>query len=158
MNIPIDESEAHAALDSIAQRRHEIVTEIDVPTWYWSGMAAGWIALGVVADLASPWASTVATVLFGAAHASIAGHVLSGRRASPKVAVHRDIADRRIPFLIIGLLCAMVVVTVAVGVLLHADGARHPSTWATVMVALLLIVTGPTLMDAVRRRADRGLS
>jgi hypothetical protein len=155
MTLPIDESAAQDALRSIAQRRHEVVAEIDVPRWYWPGMAGGWLGLGLIADYGPPWVSTVATLAFGAAHASIAPRVLSGRRASSRLAIHDDVATRRIPALIIGLLIAMAGVTVGFALWLHADGARHPATWASVIVAALLLAAGPALMGAIRRRADR---
>jgi uncharacterized membrane protein len=155
MTIPIGESEAHAALRSITQSRQQVIAQINVPPWYWSGMAAGWVALGVIADFAPPWASIVGTVVFGAAHASIAPQVLTGRRGSSQLSVHGDLADRRIPLLIIGLLVVMVAVTVGIALLLHADGARHPATWASVVVAALLLVGGPSFMGAIRQRTER---
>ncbi len=158
MSLPIGESEARAALSAIAQRRQQVIAEIDVPSWYWCAMAAGWVALGVVADYAPPWAYLAATLLFGAAHASISPRVLTGRRASSRLRVRRELADRRIPVLIIGLLLVMVAVTVAVALLLHADGARHPAIWASVVVAALLLTGGPSLMSSVRRRSLRSLS
>jgi hypothetical protein len=157
MSIPIGESEASFALSSIQQRRKQVIAEIDVPRWYWCALAAGWIALGVIADYAPPWAYIAGTVLFGAAHASIAPRVLSGRRASRELSVRGDLVDRRIPLLIIGLLVVMVGLTVVIALLLHADGARHPATWASIVVATLLLVGGPTLMSTVRRRAVRSL-
>jgi hypothetical protein len=158
MSTRIGESEASFALSSIEQRRRQVIAEINVPRWYWFALAAGWIALGVIADYAPPWAYIAGTVLFGAAHASIAPRVLSGRRASRELSVRGDLVGRRIPILIIGLLVVMVVLTVAIALLLHADGARHPATWASIVVAALLLVGGPALMGTVRRRAVRSLS
>ncbi len=145
MSMPIGESEARVALHAIEQRRKQVIAEIDVPPWYWCAMAAGWVVLGVVSDNASFWAYIAATLVFGAAHASVAPRVLTGRRASSRVSVRGELADRRIPLVIIGLLVAMVAVTVALALLLHADGARHPATWASVVVAALLLVGGPAL-------------
>ena len=155
MSMPIGESEARIALSTIEQSRQQVVAEIDVPPWYWCAMAAGWVVLGVIADNAPPWAYFVATLAFGAAHASIAPRVLTGRRASSRVSVSGELADRRIPVVIVGLLVAMVAVTVALALLLHADGARHPATWASVVVAALLLVGGPALDEhrAPSRRA-----
>ena len=65
--------------------------------------------------------------------------------------------NKRIPLLIIGLLVVMVALTVAMALLLHADGARHPATWASIVVAVLLLVGGPALMGSVRRRAERSV-
>lgn len=158
MSTPISESEASIALGSIAQRRKQVIAEINVPPWYWAAMAAGWIALGVIADYAPPWAYIAGTVVFGAAHASIAPRVLSGRRASRELSVRGDLVNKRIPFLIIGLLVVMVAVTVVIALLLHVDGARHPATWASIVVAALLLVGGPALMSSVRRHAERAVS
>ncbi len=157
MSIPISESEASFALSSIEQRRKQVIAEINVPPWYWFALAGGWAALGVIADYAPPWAYIAGTLLFGAAHASIAPRVISGRRASPQLSVRGDLVGRRIPILIIGLLVVMVAVTVGIALLLHADGARHPSTWAGIVVAALLLVGGPALIGTVRRRAERSL-
>ena len=158
MNIPISESEAGLALSSIERHRKQVIAEVNVPPWYWFALAAGWVALGVIADYAPPWAYIAGTILFGAAHASIAPRVISGRRASPQLSVRGNVVGHRIPILIIGLLVVMVAVTVAIALLLHADGARHPATWASVVVAALLVVVGPALMGVVRRRAERSLN
>ena len=55
----------------------------------------------------------------------------------------------------IGFLLAMVVVTVGLALLADADGADHPATIASVVVAVAVICGGPNLMAAVRRRAQR---
>src|ERR1700722_6675685 len=153
MSIPINDAEAQFALSSIEQRRRQVIAEINVPPWYWLALAAGWVGLGVISDFAPPWVDIAATVVFGAAHASIAPRVLSGRRASSQLSVRSDLVDRRIPIMIIGLLVVMVAVTVVLALLLHEDGARHPATWASLVVAALLLGAGPALMGAVRRRA-----
>lgn len=155
MSIPINDAEAQFALSSIEERRRQVIAEINVPHWYWLALAAGWVGLGVISDYAPPWVDIAATVLFGAAHASIAPRVLSGRRGSSQLSVRGDLVDHRIPILIIGLLVVMVAVTVGLALLLHADGARHPATWASVVVAALLLAGGPALMGAARRRAER---
>jgi Ca2+/H+ antiporter len=153
MSIPIDDAEAQIALSSIEERRRQVIAEINVPPWYWLALAAGWVALGVISDYAPPWVDIAATLAFGAGHASIAPRVLSGRRASSRLSVRGDVVGRRIPALIIGLLVVMVAVTIVLALLLHADGARHPATWGSVVVAALLLVAGPALMGTVRRRA-----
>jgi len=155
MSIPIDDAEARFALRSIEQQRRQVIAEINVPPWYWGALAVGWVALGVISDYAPPWVDIVCTVLFGMAHASVSPRVLTGRRASSLLSVRADLADRRIPLLIIGLLVVMVAVTVALALLLHADGARHPATWASVVVAALLLAGGPALLGMVRRRIER---
>jgi hypothetical protein len=47
--------EARAALDTIERGRLTVVAEIDLPRWYWAGLALGWIGLGFVADLGYGW-------------------------------------------------------------------------------------------------------
>jgi hypothetical protein len=153
MSIPINDAEARFALGSIEQHRKQVIAEINVPPWYWFALAGGWLALGVVSDYAPTWVDIVATVAFGAAHASVAPRVISGRRGSSQLSVHSDLVDHRIPMLIIGLLVVMTAVTVGLALLLHADGARHPATWASAVVAAMLLAAGPALMGTVRRRA-----
>jgi hypothetical protein len=157
MSTPISESEARLALSSIEWRRQQVVAEIDVPPWYWFFLAGGWVVLGVLADFGPGWATIAGTVMFGAAHAVIAPRVLSGRRASPQLSVHGDLVSRWIPILVIGFLIAMTAATVGFALLLHADGARHSATIASVVVAALVLCGGPTLMGMVRRRAERQL-
>jgi hypothetical protein len=48
-------------------------------------------------------------------------------------------------------------VTVGLALIAHADGARHSALFASVIVAALVLIGGPRLMDVVRRRAERHL-
>jgi hypothetical protein len=153
MTAPISQSEARLAVEAIQRRRDDVVAAIDVPSWYWPGMAAGWVGLGLLADYCPPWASTAATVLFGAAHSTIAPRVLTGRHPSAGVSIRDDVVTRRAPLIIIGFLVAMVAVTVGVALLLNADGDRHPSTFASVIVAALVLAIGPRVMAHVRSLA-----
>ena len=79
----IDRAEAGRALEEIEVRRRQIVAEIDVPAWYWWGLAAGWVGLGLVTVAGIPWLSVVATVGFGAVHSAVATRVIDGRHRSP---------------------------------------------------------------------------
>jgi hypothetical protein len=152
---PISETEARLALSSIERRRQQVLAEIGVPSWYWFVVAAGWVVLGILADYGPAWATTTATLLFGAAHSTIAPRVISGRRGSPQLSISRDQVSRRIPALVIGFLIAMTVATVGLALLFNADGARHPAALASVVVAMLVLAGGPALLAAVRRRAER---
>lgn len=152
----ITEAEARLAINAIEQRRHQIIAEIDVPSWYWWALAVGWVALGVLADDAPAWATTTGTLLFGAAHASIAPRVLSGRNRSPQLRVRDDLVSRRVPLLVIGFLIVMSAATVGIALIVDADGARHPATLAGAIVAAVVLCSGPSLMAGVRRRAARG--
>jgi hypothetical protein len=157
MNDEITEAEARLALNSIEQRRQQVIAEIDVPSWYWISLAAGWIVLGVLAQFAPAWATTAGTVVFGAVHAAVSPRVLSGRHGSPQLSVHSNLVNRRVPALVIGFLILMTAVTVALALILNADGARHATLLASVVVATLVLLGGPRLMDTVRRRAERQL-
>jgi hypothetical protein len=155
MTVPIGESEAQFALSSIARRRQQVIAEINVPAWYWFFLAGGWVLLGLLADFGPAWATIAATVLFGAVHAGISPRVLSGRRASSELSIRGDLVSRRLPALVIGFLLVMTAVTVGLALALNADGARHAATWASVVVALLVLVGGPALVGSVRRHAAR---
>jgi len=147
--------EARAALDSVARDRQRVIDEIGLPRWYWWGVALGWVGLGYLTDLKNAWVSSVATLAFGAVHSAVAPRVVGGRRRTHNLSVRRELAGPRTPALIFGGLIALAVVTVAGGVLASADGARHPVTIASVFVAVLIVLGGPHLLAAVRRRAAR---
>jgi hypothetical protein len=155
MSAPISETEARLALNSIEQRRQQVLAEISVPAWYWFFLAGGWVVLGILADYAPGWATVAATVLFGAAHATIAPRVLTGRRGSSQLSINPDLVSRRIPFLVIGFLLVMTAATVGFALLFNADGARHPASLAGGVVAIIVLAGGPALMAVVRRRAQR---
>ena len=157
MNSKVSEAEAQFALSSIEHRRQQVVAEIDVPSWYWIGLATGWIVLGVLAQYGPAWATIAGTVAFGAVHAAVAPRVLTGRHASTQVSVHSDLVSRRVPALVIGFLLLMTCVTVGLALIANADGARHAALLASVVVAVLVLVGGPRLMDTVRRRAEQRL-
>jgi hypothetical protein len=155
MTVPIGESEAQFALSSIQRQRQQVVAEINVPRWYWLFLAGGWVLLGLLADFGPAWATIAATLLFGAVHAGISPRVLSGRRASSQLSIRGDLVSHRLPALVIGFLLVMTAATVGFALVLHADGARHAATWASVVVALLVLVGGPALVGSVRRHAER---
>jgi nitrate reductase gamma subunit len=158
MSSEITETEARTALSSIEQRRRQVIAEIDVPSWYWIGLAAGWVALGALANWGPAWSVIVGTVAFGAAHASISSRVLSGRHGSSRLSVGSDMVNRSIPMLVIGFLVVMTVVTVVFALILNADGARNAAFLAGVIVAALVLTGGPCVMAFVRRRAVRRLA
>jgi hypothetical protein len=151
----ITDAEARLALRSIEERRREVIAEIDMPRWYWWGLALGWIGLGFVTDLGHPWVTAAATLAFGAVHSGVASHVLSGRHRSSQLSVRADVAGPSVAVVVIGFLLGLAAVTVALAVLAEADGARHPVTAASIVVAVAVLFGGPTLMAAVRRRAER---
>ena len=59
------------------------------------------------------------------------------------------------PKVIILFLIGMTALTVGIALLLNADGARHPATLASVVVAALVLTGGPSLMAWLRARAVR---
>jgi hypothetical protein len=145
--------EARNALDAIERGRRRVIDEIDMPRWYWWGLALGWIALGYVTDLDHPWVTAAATLAFGAIHASVAPRVIDGRHRTGQLSVRRDVAGRRLPRLVIGALLGLALVTIAGALAANADGARHPVTIASVLVAVTIVLGGPQLVAAYRRRA-----
>jgi hypothetical protein len=151
----ITDAEARLALRSIEERRRQVIAEIDMPRWYWWGLALGWIGLGFVTDLGHPWVTAAATLAFGAVHSGVASHVLSGRHRSSQLSVRADLAGPSVAAVVIGFLLGLAAVTVALAVLAEADGAGHPVTAASVVVAVAVLFGGPTLMAVVRRRAER---
>jgi hypothetical protein len=155
MTEPISEADARSALQSIDRARRSVIAEIDMPAWYWWGVALGWVGLGLVTELGNAWVSLAATVGFGAVHAAVSHRILSGRHRSPQLSVRADVVSRHIPALVIGFLVTMVVLTVAVALVADALGASHPVTIASVVVAIAVLVGGPALMAAVRRRLAR---
>jgi uncharacterized protein YacL len=153
MDLNVSSEEARAALDTVQRGRQRVIDEIDLPWWYWWGLAAGWVALGVIADLNHPWVTIAATLIFGAAHAAVAPRVLNGRHRTTQLSVSAETAVPRTAGLVIGSLIALVVVTVVIALAVNADGAEHPATIASVFVAVLVVLGGLRLLAAVRRRA-----
>ena len=155
MNYPT-EAEARVALESVHRGRKQVVDEIGMPWWYWWGLAAAWVVLGLLADLNAPWwVVTIATVAVGAAHATVSHRVLAGRQRTGDVRVRGDVAGERGMALVIGFLLALVGVTIGVALGLSADGAGHPSIWASCFAAVLVLLGGPRLMLAIRDDAAR---
>jgi hypothetical protein len=157
MTNSMDASDARSALTTVEYSRRQVIAEIDMPRWYWLGLAAGWIGLGLVADVGPGWLAAVATLTFGAAHAAAAQNVLSGRRRSGSLSVRAELAGSHVSALVITFLVGLVVLTIAAALLIDADGANHPATIAGVMAAIAVALGGPELMATVRRRALRNV-
>jgi hypothetical protein len=155
MQQEITQSDAQLALEAVEREQLRVVDEIDLPRWYWWGLALGWIALGYVTDLKHTWLTAAATLLFGAVHASVASRVVGGRHRSANLSVRRELAGARTPALVIGGLIGLACLTILAAVLASADGARHPVTMASVLVAVVILLGGPQLLAHVRRRAAR---
>jgi hypothetical protein len=147
--------EARAALDSVEQGRRRVIDEIGLPQWYWWGLALGWIVLGWITDLNNSWLTAVATVVFGAVHSAVAPRVIDGRHRSHQLTVRADMVDRHLPALVLGGLIILAGITVAGAVAISADSANHPVTITSIFVAVIIVLGGPRLLAAVRRRAMR---
>ena len=153
MDRTITREEAEAALATVDQRRRRVIHEIGLPGWDWWGLALGLIGLGEITDLKHPWLTAAATLVFGAVHSAVAPRVASGRHRTHQVSVRADVVGRRTARLVIGSVAALGVVTVGAALAASADGARHPVTIASVFVAVIILLGGPRLLAAIRRRA-----
>lgn len=153
MEHEISPLEARAALETADLGRRRVVDEIDLPQWYWWGLALGWIGLGYLADLKHPWLTTAATLVFGAVHSAVAPRVLSGRHRTPQLSVRAEVAGRHTARMVLLAVVALAGVTVAAALAAGADGARHPVTMASVLVAVMIVLGGPRLLALIRRRA-----
>jgi hypothetical protein len=130
-----------------------VIDQIGMPRWYWWGFAGCWIGLGLLTDVANAWVVAVAGITFGAAHSAVSQRLLGGRRRTSGVKVRADVAGRGAPVIVFGFLIALAGVTTAAGFAAYADGAGHPGTLASVLVAVMILLGGPRLMAAIRRRA-----
>jgi hypothetical protein len=152
MENSVTSDEAHAALRTVDRERSRVIEQISLPAWYLWGLAIGWIVLGVIADIGPSWLTTVSTFIFGAAHATVAPRVIDGRHGSERLDIGRDMVGRQISMLVIGALIALAGVTVAAAVAVRADGARHPVTIASVLVATIVLLGGHHLIAIGRSR------
>lgn len=155
MESNITPNEARAALDSVQRGRRQVIDQIDLPYWYWFGLALGWIALGVITDLKHPWLTTAGTLLFGAVHSAVAPRVVDGRHRSRQVSVSRELAGRHTARIVLGGIVGCALITIGGSLAVGADGANHPVTITSVFVAVIIVLGGPQLLAAVRRRAER---
>ncbi len=147
----ITPADARAALDAVDHARAKVVDEVGLPRWYWWRLAAAWFVLGIVGDLGPQWLAVGATVGFGVIHSTIASRRLSGRRRTERLQVSADTVSPRIPMVVIGMLFALVAITIATGFALDADGARHPGIAAAVFVAVTVGLGGPEILRVIRR-------
>jgi hypothetical protein len=153
MTNSLTDAEARLALDEVEHGRRRVIDQIGMPRWYWWGLAACWIGLGVLNDVANAWVIAVATLTFGAVHSAVSQRLLAGRRRTSGVKVRADVAGRHATVIVFGFLIVLVGVTVAAGFAAYADGAEHPGTMASVLVAVMILLGGPRVMAAIRARA-----
>ena len=155
MEAQVTPREARAALETLDRDRLRVIDEIELPRWYWWGLALGWVALGFITDLKHTWITAAATLVFGAVHASVAPRVASGRHRTQRLSVSAELAGPHTFVLVIGGLVALACLTIAGSVAASGDGARHPVTIASMFVAVIIVLGGPHLLASVRRRAAR---
>ncbi len=155
MEARVTPQEARASLDTLDRDRLRVIDEIELPRWYWWGLALGWVALGFITDLKHAWITAAATLLFGAVHAAVAPRVASGRHRTQRLSVSAELAGRHTFQLVLAGLIALACLTIAGSLAVRADGARHPVTIASMFVAVMIVLGGPHLLGAVRRRARR---
>jgi hypothetical protein len=104
-----------------------------------------------MADLGVPWwATTIATVAVGAVHASVSSRLLGGRQRTSGLRVRAYVVGRHAAAFVVLFLLGLVAMTVVAALLLNADGAGHPATWASVMVAIVVVLGGPQVMAWIR--------
>ncbi|MET9108417.1 hypothetical protein [Streptomyces zhihengii] len=149
----ITPEQAGNALDAVDRARREVAGEVGLPRGYWWAMAGGWLLLGALGTLASPWPAGIATVCFGAGHAALASRLLGGRRRTDRVQVSRAVAGGRVPLVVVGMLLGLVAVTVVAALALDADGAAHAALWAALLVAAVIGFGGPEILTVLRRWA-----
>lgn len=145
--------QARSALEAADRAHRQVADEVGLPRGYWWAMAAGWLVFGVVGRVAPVWLAVVVTVGFGAGHAVLASRLLDGRRRTDRLQVSAAVAGHRIPVVVVGMLLALVGVTVAAGLVLDADGARHPGIWAAALAAAVVGFGGPEILRVLRRWA-----
>ena len=148
------ETEAREALHGAEQARQRVIDQIGMPWWYWWGLAGCWIGLGTLSDLDPAWWILAgATLVVGAVHSTVFQRLLAGRQRTGDVKVRADVAGRHLEMVVVGFLLGLVALTIAVAFALSADGAGHPALWAGVLVAVLLLLSGPRVMARIRADA-----
>lgn len=147
----IEPQDAADALATVDRAEQQVAREIGLPRIYWWGMAAGWLGLGVLGDLGPAWLLTTATVLFGAAHSTLASWLLDGRSRTSGVRVSSVVAGRWVPVVVVGMLLGFVALTIGLALLLDADHAGHPQIWTAAMVAAVIGFGGPEILAWLRR-------
>lgn len=113
------------------------------------------MGLAVVTDLDRPLLTTAATLAFGAVHATMFNALSAGRHRTQRLQVRFQTVGWHAQAAIEGCLLALAAVTTIGALLADADGARHPVTIASVAVAVAIVLGGPALLAALRRRAAR---
>ncbi|MEV6768383.1 hypothetical protein AB0N05_07085 [Nocardia sp. NPDC051030] len=146
----VEPDQARAALDAVEQARRRVAEEVGLPRGYWWAMATAWVVLGAIGDLGPGWLVLAATLIFGAGHSYVASRLLDGRRRTDQVRVSAAVAGHRTPIVVVGMLIALVALTVGVAMALDADGDRSPGIWAGILVAAIIGFGGPEILRVLR--------
>lgn len=157
MTNPPSSDEARSALHSVELGQRQVLNEINIPWWYWWGLALGWVVLGAIAESSNPWALGVATFVFGAIHSAVAQRVVSGRLGSRHVSVRAEVVGTRLQIVVIGSLFILAALTVGVALILSADHAGAPAFLAGIFVAVIVLLGGPNVTNDARRRATKNV-
>jgi hypothetical protein len=155
MTKSLTDTEARLALHEVERGRQRVIDQIGMPAWYGWGLAGCWILIGMLNDVANACIVAVATLAFGAVHSAISQRLMGGRRGTSGVKVRADVAGSRVPLIVFGFLIVLAGITVAAGFAAYADGAEHPGTIASVLVAVMILLGGPRVMAAIRSSARR---
>ena len=148
-------AEAREALEAVELGRREVVKQVGMPGWYWWSLAVGWILVGLAADFGNAWVTGGATLIFGMLHAALYGRVAGGRHRTDRLRVSGATVGRRASVVVLASLVGLGAATTTFGFLAGADGARHPATMASLLVAVIILLGGPRLMSALRESAGR---
>ncbi|MFE9390113.1 hypothetical protein [Streptomyces sp. NPDC006784] len=143
--------QADEAMAVVDRAQRQVAAEVGLPRIYWWGMAAGWLALGLIDQFGPAWLTVVATVGFGMGHSAFAARLLSGRRRTGRLQVSAAVAGRRVPFVVVGMLLGLVGVTILASMALKADGTGHPAVWSAALTALVTGFGGPEILRTLLR-------
>jgi hypothetical protein len=91
-------------------------------------------------------------LVFGAVHSAVAPRIVDGRHGSKRLRVGRAVVGNQVSRLVLAGLVGLAGVTIVASLAAGADGARHPATLASVLVAVILVLGGPRLLTYARRR------
>lgn len=140
---------AAAELAEIQQRQRRVIRAILVPVWYWWVLAAALVAIGAARDshdrvvlaIGIPFAVLVMVGLTIALNSVVRHHVRAYPGTVPQGAVLG----------LIGLILAVIAVTIAVCVILVGHHVPHPLTIGYAAGGAVLVIAGPLLIRCLGR-------
>jgi hypothetical protein len=141
--------EAAQALDEIGQRQEQVIRLVILPNWFWWAIAVLMVGESAAADSGRPLVIGVGTTVFVLGVLAVTAAVV--QRGVRSAQVHRDLLKPTAVLAILGLVAAVLAVTLPTAFALKAAGASHPATWGTVAGGLVMAIGGPLLMRALQR-------